>query len=157
MKPEFIGRVNWAPQDHKQPDLWQLEEPYGQLTSDGLMVISPPWKQVNGASIPKWAWRLVGHPFEGNNRIWSVNHDVGYHREAIVLDYKRSNWTAEFILESYGVLDLSNLTVLYPGRKWWDKVVMTEGMQLCNETRLKQWAVKTAVLIGGARSWRKSA
>lgn len=38
---------------------------------------APSGSEVNGASIPQFAWSLIGGPFEGKYRDSSVIHDVG--------------------------------------------------------------------------------
>jgi hypothetical protein len=45
---------------------------------DGVVWIAPAGSQVDGASIPRSLWSLMGGPFEGKYRNASVLHDVAY-------------------------------------------------------------------------------
>ena len=38
--------------------------------------VAPKGSKIDGASIPQWAWSLIGGPFEGAYRKASVVHDV---------------------------------------------------------------------------------
>src|SRR5205809_4053692 len=44
----------------------------------GVVWIAPAGSQVDGASIPRSLWSLMGGPFEGKYRNASVLHDVAY-------------------------------------------------------------------------------
>ena len=44
----------------------------------GVIWIAPAGSQVDGASIPRSLWSLMGGPFEGKYRNASVLHDVAY-------------------------------------------------------------------------------
>jgi hypothetical protein len=45
---------------------------------DGVVWIAPAGSVVDGASIPRSLWSLIGGPFEGKYRNASVLHDVSY-------------------------------------------------------------------------------
>jgi hypothetical protein len=45
---------------------------------NGFVWIAPAGSQVDGASIPRYAWSVMGGPFEGKYRNASVLHDVAY-------------------------------------------------------------------------------
>ena len=45
---------------------------------DGVVWIAPSGSVVDGASIPRSLWSLMGGPFEGKYRNGSVLHDVSY-------------------------------------------------------------------------------
>jgi hypothetical protein len=47
--------------------------------------IAPANSVVDGASIPQWAWSIIGGPFEGKYRDASVIHDVA-------CDEKKAHW-----------------------------------------------------------------
>ncbi len=50
-------------------------DPYGEVW------IAPAGSRVNGASIPRAFWSLIGAPFEGKYRNASVLHDVAYDQQ----------------------------------------------------------------------------
>lgn len=50
-------------------------DPYGQVW------IAPAGSKVDGASIPKAFWGIIGGPFEGKYRNASVLHDVAYDQQ----------------------------------------------------------------------------
>ena len=47
----------------------------------GVVWIAPAGSQVDGASIPRSLWTLMGGPFEGRYRNASVLHDVAYEQK----------------------------------------------------------------------------
>lgn len=48
---------------------------------DGIVWIAPAGSEVDGASIPRSLWTLMGGPFEGRYRNASVLHDVAYEQK----------------------------------------------------------------------------
>ena len=51
-------------------------DPYGEVW------VAPVGSRVNGASVPRAFWGLIGGPFEGKYRNASVLHDVAYEEQA---------------------------------------------------------------------------
>jgi hypothetical protein len=51
-------------------------DPYGEVW------VAPAGSRVNGASIPRAFWSLIGGPFEGKYRNASVLHDVAYEEQS---------------------------------------------------------------------------
>ena len=47
----------------------------------GFTWVAPAGSEINGASIPKSLWSLMGGPFEGKYRNASVLHDVAYEQK----------------------------------------------------------------------------
>jgi hypothetical protein len=45
---------------------------------NGVVWVAPIGSQVDGASIPRYLWSIMGGPFEGKYRNASVLHDVAY-------------------------------------------------------------------------------
>ncbi len=45
---------------------------------DGVVWVAPTGAKVNGASVPRAFWSLIGGPFDGKYRKASVLHDVAY-------------------------------------------------------------------------------
>ena len=52
-------------------------DPYGQVW------VAPAGSKVNGASIPRAFWSIIGGPFEGKYRNASVLHDVAYEQQKV--------------------------------------------------------------------------
>ena len=52
-------------------------DPYGQVW------VAPAGSRVNGASIPRAFWSIIGGPFEGKYRKASVLHDVAYEQQKV--------------------------------------------------------------------------
>lgn len=50
-------------------------DPYGEVW------VAPAGSRVNGASIPRAFWGIIGGPFEGKYRNASVLHDVAYEKQ----------------------------------------------------------------------------
>ena len=53
-----------------------LMEPFAYIDPDGRRWNAPKGAQIDGASIPRIAWSIIGGPFEGQYRAASVIHDV---------------------------------------------------------------------------------
>ncbi len=72
----FSGEVDarWEPDGRSMVLLDELRytDPYGQVW------IAPAGAHVDGASIPRAFWSVIGGPFEGKYRKASVLHDVAY-------------------------------------------------------------------------------
>jgi hypothetical protein len=47
----------------------------------GVVWVAPAGAKVNGASIPRAFWSLIGGPFDGKYRAASVLHDVAYEEQ----------------------------------------------------------------------------
>src|SRR5438128_1485511 len=53
-----------------------LVEPFAYIDPTGMRWDAPAGTRIDGASIPRFAWSIVGGPFEGKYRAPSVIHDV---------------------------------------------------------------------------------
>jgi hypothetical protein len=53
-----------------------LVKPFAYIAADGTRWEAPEGATIDGASIPQFAWSIIGGPFEGNYRFASVVHDV---------------------------------------------------------------------------------
>jgi len=160
---KFIGTVDFAAQDPSKPDSWEwkLQKPFAQVTSDGYVIICRPNIPTDGASIPRFLWSIIGHPFRRANRFWSQPHDQGYDGVAMVLPI-------EVVIEAVRLEDI--LTVLHGRsyvfdafeddtvqmpRKWWDEKC-NEAMKLTNENFVKRFLVYSGIRVGGWVSWNRS-
>lgn len=70
----FTGRVvsEWLDDGRNM----RLVEPFSYVDPRGLTWRASAGSVVNGASIPKFFWRVIGGPLEGRYRRASVIHDV---------------------------------------------------------------------------------
>lgn len=72
--PGYIGRIitEWL-DDGRQ---MRILEPFAYIAQSGTRWDVPEGSIVDGASIPRFAWTMIGGPFEGSYREASVIHDV---------------------------------------------------------------------------------
>jgi hypothetical protein len=154
--PHFIGKLDFAPQDPSRPTEWRLAQDFGFVRDDGLLVISQAGSDVDGASIPRFMWRLCGHPFRRANRFWSVPHDSLYRGVAIIIDLQAAQMTAEEALDLWR--DIQDPEVFVHGadldRAWCDDT-MRQAMIAMHEGRIKRASVYSAVRAFGWMSYRK--
>jgi len=71
---EFVGKVvaEWLPGGRDM----KLVKDFAYVDPQGRRWNAPAGSVVNGASIPQFAWSIIGGPFEGRYRDASVIHDV---------------------------------------------------------------------------------
>lgn len=160
MTPRFIGDVNFARMNPSARDRWQLEEPFAQVSADGFLAIARPWKYINGASIPRFLWPVLGHPFSDKNKFWSVVHDQGHTNDALVIRLSDvPDIAPETMMErmpSGGwVYELFRDRHAKRPRHWYD-TRMVEAMELLNESRCKQAICWTGVRAGGWKAWNEN-
>ena len=152
----FIGKLDFAPQDPLNPEEWELEEDFGFLRDDGLLIIAISGGHSDGATIPWFLQLFLGHPFKGLNGFWAVIHDSGYRRYAIVIDTRLTITDPEDLFATWRELPerlfVKSATL---NRKWWDGT-MRMCMATMNEPRWKQRAVYRGVRLSGWVSWRKN-
>lgn len=72
----FVGHVVAEWLDDKEGRKMKLAEPFAFIEKSGERWDAPKGSIVDGASIPKIAWSIIGGPFEGKYRNASVIHDV---------------------------------------------------------------------------------
>jgi len=155
MRPGYIGLINFAPKDHRDPDMWRLEEPFGQVTSDGHLILCQPWKRTDGASIPRCLWGYLGHPFEGSNAFWSQPHDQGYNGQAFVLDV-----ITLLASDVYHIVENPDTVINYAdltrskSRLWFDRA-MREAMSITGDSRMKRNLAYAGVRLGGWKPWNE--
>ena len=54
----------------------KLLEDFSFIDCEGLTWLAPKGRSIDGASIPRFAWSIVGSPFSGRYRKASVIHDI---------------------------------------------------------------------------------
>lgn len=72
--PGFLDELALEPQRGTESD-FRLLKPFEFRDANGRRWRVPTGTVVNGASIPRWLWPLVGHPWSGDVREASVIHD----------------------------------------------------------------------------------
>lgn len=75
MDPVFDNtvKVEWV---SDEPRLMKLLETVRFTDSNGAVWTAPEGSIIDGASIPRFCWRVIGPPFVGRYRRASVIHDV---------------------------------------------------------------------------------
>ena len=74
-QPHFIGEVitGWIA---REPRKMKLMEAFSFVDERGVTWTAPAGSIIDGASIPRIFWRIIGSPFFGHYRRASVIHDV---------------------------------------------------------------------------------
>ena len=154
--PQFVGNLNFATDDPSTPKLRQLEEPFGLLYKHYFLVVLP-WYKMNGASIPRFLWWLLGSPFGAKNKRWMPFHDGGYNGFCRVVDMnEHSTWKPEDILECLVVLeDDFFINHLLLSRGWWDEMCRDGAMVAAKCWKWKRKMVYSGVNSFGWYSWNK--
>jgi hypothetical protein len=123
VRGRYLGRLALEP----LPDgrRMRLLEPFGFLDENQTRWPVPPRTKVDGASIPKVLWPLIGGPFEGKYRNASVIHDY-------YCDTRRRPWRMVHRV-FYNAMRVSDTPetlaklmyagVLFGGPRWSDTVV----------------------------------
>ena len=91
----YIGRivVTWNEDGHSMT----LVEPFAYVDPNGIRWEAPAGTKVDGASIPRFAWSIIGGPFEGKYRAPSVVHDVA-------CNDKKADWQEVHLMFHRGML-----------------------------------------------------
>jgi hypothetical protein len=73
--PYFTGRVltQWLALESRK---MLLQETFSFTDKQGVIWVAPAGAIIDGASIPRLFWYLIGSPFNGHYRRASVIHDV---------------------------------------------------------------------------------
>lgn len=127
----YEGNVvaEWLPDGRQM----RLASPLTYISSSGVVWKAPEGAVIDGASIPKFAWSIIGGPFEGKYRNASVIHDVACKE-------KTRTWRAAHKVFYTGMLasgvDMTLAKIMYGavyhfGPRW-DVKVALEGISLPN-------------------------
>jgi hypothetical protein len=124
---------------------------------DGVVWVAPKGAKVDGASIPRALWSLMGGPFEGRYRNASVLHDVAY-------DEKRRPWQdADRMfynaMRCSGVSAVEAKTMYYAlyrhGRHWKFSVKKAKPVEPGEITEVRRATPITAGEVDAAEQWIK--
>ncbi len=130
----------------------------------GMVWTAPAGSKVDGASIPKSLWSIMGGPFEGKYRNASVLHDVAYDQQKLPWqDCDRMFYNA---MRCSGVSAVEAGTMYYSlykfGRHWKfpikrAKPVKVEGKLVARGEEIPRAIPVNAGQINEARDWIRSA
>jgi hypothetical protein len=152
----YVGRIDFGPIDPSDPsDDLTLDTRFGWLADDGILMICKRGAIVNGASIPRALWPLLGHPLSRRNRIWSVPHDCGYNGSACYINTKShviSRLKPDALIEFCDKLP-EDLHVARPSRLWHD-LQMVRAMKATGEGKFKRSVCFLGVRAGGWLPWK---
>ncbi|MEW8049301.1 MAG: DUF1353 domain-containing protein [Candidatus Thiodiazotropha sp.] len=142
---------------------FQLLNEYRQITEDGRELIVPAGYITDGASIPRFAWSIVGGPMSRPYLYAALPHDFRYevqgHPETI--DYVASkhpthienlldpNWRDRFVELIHREMDL-------PATRGEVDEDFRLGIGATRETWIKRQVMYRAVRIGGGGAWKGS-
>ena len=158
--PSKWGYYSGAPVTRWEPDgrtMTVLSE-LRYTDPQGVVWIAPTGSQVDGASIPRSLWSIMGGPFEGKYRNASVLHDVAYEQHNRPWqDCDRMFYNA---MRCSGVSAVEAKTMYYSlykfGRHW--KAPRAEPVKLGDETVARAEEIRRATPvdpneINEARDW----
>lgn len=154
-RARFIGTYDTVPES---PDSKMLvfQRDYGLVTTDDHLVIMVAGRSKhNGASIPRFAWPLVGHPLTPKNRRWSSHHDGGYNGTAVVIDLDaiEPGISPEFVFEHWRFF-YAAYSVHDRPREWWD-AVMHDAMEAVGVNEFKSTVCYRMVRWFGGWIWKR--
>ncbi len=138
---KFSGSVK--AEFHKDGLKMTLLENFEYVDPLGRKWIAPKGHVIDGASIPRFAWTLIGGPFEGKYRDSSVIHDVG-------CDKRWASWQVVHEvfymgMRTSGVEDwrakVMYAAVYHFGPRW-DKVVRVSGIPAVQTPVARQRALE---------------
>jgi hypothetical protein len=152
----FTGEpvTKWNPDGRTMTLLTELR----YTDPNGEVWVAPVGSQVDGASIPRYLWSIMGGPFEGKYRNASVLHDVAYgERKRPWQDCDRMFYNA---MRCSGVSAMEAKTMYYAlyrfGNHW--KFPIKRGKPVKFEGQMVARAVPRAVPVNvnevnDARDW----
>src|SRR5256884_3589020 len=130
----------------------------------GVVWIAPAGSQVDGASIPRSLWSLMGGPFEGKYRDASVLHDVSYEQHK--RPWQDCDRMVYFAMRCSGVSAVEAKTMFYAlykfGHHWRfpikrAKPVKFEGQLVARAEPIPRAIPVNPAEINEARDWIQNA
>ena len=135
-------------------DEWLFQEDFAFLRKDGKMVISVSGTETDGASIPRFFWRIIGHPLQGANRYYAASHDSLYNATAVIVDTYKYPGTPEYIFEKWRQLHPSGFVHRADLTRKWADLHMLEVMEFMRVPWWKRRLVYRAVRMFGGRAYQ---
>ena len=150
---KFYGIYDTVPVTNGSND-YILQQDFGFLRSDGLMIISPEGVRINGANIPRILWPLIGSPLSGSNKEWSCGHDISYGKHAIIIDTLHPDAVDPLMMftrwRTINAKFFRHQTCF--DQKFADDTLL-EAMKTCGEPWLKRQMVYRALRLFGHGGW----
>lgn len=126
---------------------------------DGVVWIAPAGSVVDGASIPRALWSLMGGPFDGKYRNASVLHDVAY--EQHIRSWEKCDHMFYNAMRCSGVSALEAKTMYYAlyrhGRHWIRPRSFLGALAGHDETVPRATPASEEEDVAAARSWIENA
>lgn len=133
-KPEYLGELVLSPDSNGRS--MTLQSPYAFRDKNCVTWSVRKGAVVDGASIPRWAWSIIGGPWEGPYRNASVVHDW-------YCSVRTQPWKAVHKMFHHGMMasgvssakaKIMYLAVYYGGPRW-DDLTMRNSRLLSAEMR----------------------
>ncbi|MEW8494247.1 MAG: DUF1353 domain-containing protein [Candidatus Thiodiazotropha taylori] len=146
---------------------YTLLNEYWQITPDGKKLVVPAGYITDGASIPRFAWSIVGGPMSRPYIYAALPHDFRYevHGHVETIDYIQDEQPdfIERILESHypdwraRFLMLIHRELTQPVERIEVDEDFRQGIAVTKETWIKRQVMYRAVRLGGGGTWSGSA
>ena len=135
---EFKGQVRteWVQEPGNPNRKMKLLESFEYVDPDSTSWLVPKNTVVDGASIPRFFWRVIGSPFVGNYREASVVHD--YYCEIRTRPWKKVHKMFYFASLTGGVSEVKAKVMyaaVYVGGPRWETKVITIQPQTHRSSR----------------------
>ena len=127
---KFITDLKLSPP--KTGKLWDVLESF-EVVIDEVMIKVSAGTKTDGASIPRFLWRVVDHPFQRLMIYAAVVHDAGYHGTA-------------------KAIDATTRQPIETDKDFFDKAFL-DIMLHCGVSRVKAYIAYKGVSIFGGSSW----
>jgi len=123
-------------EDLSMPGWFMLTKPFDAI-EDGVLYRAPAGMLTDGASIPRFAWRIVGSPWTGRYLRAAIIHDAGYNGKLL-------SGPVDGILESCEMTRKEIDELFY-------RLMLARGVG-----KRRAWAMHRAVRAGGWAPWNRS-
>ncbi len=121
--------------DTDKPAEFLLGEDFAVVV-DAHVYVAPAGMRTDGASIPRFAWRLIGPPLAGRYRRAAIIHDAAYQGVLERLDHEGNALPRDY------------------SRKWADRL-FRDLMRALRVFPINRWLIYRGVRLGGWLAWRK--
>ena len=107
---------------------WYLTKQFRVIVGTAYKLVCPEGMWTDGASIPRFFWRLVGHPMTSSFVKAAVIHDAGYMNK-LEWSYKEDD---EWVLEDHTRKEVDELFLSLMkdlGVSWWRRTMMYRAVR----------------------------